>query len=72
MACDSFMKAARNGDMKSVMQLISEGTDVNIVDKLNRSALHLASWAGKPEMVKLLISLGYSMSHHVWYYLNPI
>eukprot|EP00854_Cymbomonas_tetramitiformis_P028774 gene28774-35716_t len=39
--------AARNGDLSSLAQLLAGGSDVNGKDKLKRTALHLASWAGQ-------------------------
>ncbi|MCS6903929.1 MAG: ankyrin repeat domain-containing protein [Bacteroidia bacterium] len=49
------MKAASWGDEKAVLFLLERGADVNLQDKLGRTALHLAIWPAHKEIVKLLI-----------------
>ena len=48
--------AARNKDIEAMKELIAGGlTDINQIDKLKRTALHIASWAGCSDAVKLLL-----------------
>lgn len=42
----SLHSAARNGDLDAVVSRIADGDDVNLKDKLKRTPLHLAAWAG--------------------------
>ena len=39
--------AARNGDIAALGKDIAAGADVNSRDRLRRTPLHLASWAGQ-------------------------
>lgn len=39
--------AAKQGDLVAIGAHLSLGTDVNAVDKLQRTPLHLAAWAGQ-------------------------
>jgi ankyrin repeat protein len=48
--------AAKKGDLEEARRLLSEkSVTVNGEDRLHRTPLHLACWAGKPEMVQLLL-----------------
>lgn len=38
--------AARNGDKDRIVELVTKGADVTVRDKLSRTPLHLAAWAG--------------------------
>ena len=56
---DALHTASREGNAAAILrQITQEGTKVDQLDRLRRTPLHLASWSGKPEVVKLLISLG--------------
>jgi len=59
-ASDDFMhKAARNGDVAVIQALASANKSaVNAVDKLQRTPLHMACWAGFVEAAEKLIHLG--------------
>eukprot|EP00741_Cyanophora_paradoxa_P000389 tig00000404_g380.t1 len=51
--------AARAGDVDRIKELVTdENTEINARDKLNRTALHMAAWAGKAEAVKALLQAG--------------
>jgi len=53
--CHLFLKAAFNGDRKTLMLLLSEGMDVNIRDYDKRTAIHVAASAGKLKSVFYLV-----------------
>ena len=40
-------KAAREGNLAELTRLLTAGQDVNVRDKLSRTPLHLAAWAGQ-------------------------
>ena len=40
-------KAAREGNLAELTCLLTAGQDVNVRDKLSRTPLHLAAWAGQ-------------------------
>jgi hypothetical protein len=54
------MRAAEQGDVERVRQLLDQGADINEVSYgLNRwTALHGAAWKGHPEIARLLIRRG--------------
>ena len=43
----SLHDAAKQGDLAAIGQCLSQDVDVNGVDKLQRTPLHLAAWAGQ-------------------------
>ena len=47
--------AVRASNVSAVEALLTSGSQVNVVDKLKRTPLHLASWAGDADMVQLLL-----------------
>uniref|UniRef100_A0ABM0M5K3 Death-associated protein kinase 1-like n=1 Tax=Saccoglossus kowalevskii TaxID=10224 RepID=A0ABM0M5K3_SACKO len=50
--------AVEKGDHESVDALVSEGANVNVVDKYNKTPLHYAVEKGDHESVQILISAG--------------
>lgn len=46
------------GNLRLVEAALKDGADVNAIDSKNSSALHLAAWAGNPDICKLLIEKG--------------
>ena len=52
--------AARQGDLAAVKLFCSPSVAeaVKAIDKLSRTALHMASWAGKTEVVAFLLEQG--------------
>lgn len=48
--------AVRDNDIEAVRRLIGSGADINEVDKLSRTSLHMAAWAGNFEILKLLVA----------------
>mmetsp|Transcript_7185 Transcript_7185/g.10685 ORF Transcript_7185/g.10685 Transcript_7185/m.10685 type:complete len:296 (-) Transcript_7185:74-961(-) len=47
--------AVRDKDIESAKQCIANGANLDAVDSMSRTALHLACWKGDPDMVKLLL-----------------
>jgi ankyrin repeat protein len=43
----TFHDAAKQGDLAAIGAHLSEQSDVNATDKLHRTPLHLAAWAGQ-------------------------
>ena len=43
----SIHEAARDGNVEELNNLMAQGVDVNSRDKLSRTPLHLAAWAGQ-------------------------
>jgi len=39
--------AARNGDIPTLQSAVGAGQDLNAKDKLSRTPLHMAAWAGQ-------------------------
>ena len=52
------MWAAKFGKTDTAKRLIFAKADVNVVDKDGKTALFLAAWRGKTDIVKLLINAG--------------
>ncbi|KAG6547060.1 hypothetical protein Mapa_011310 [Marchantia paleacea] len=51
----SLHEAARDGDVGNIRQLLSANTDaINDRDRHSRTPLHMAAWAGRAEVVKVL------------------
>ncbi|MBI3585435.1 MAG: caspase family protein [Nitrospinae bacterium] len=57
-ATDSLIKAASNGDIKTVTALLDRGADVNAINHQGYTALTWAAVRGNTELVKLLIEKG--------------
>jgi ankyrin repeat protein len=51
-------KAAKEGNLKLVKELVSKGADVNAKDKYGRTPLHYAAKEGHLDVVKFLVSKG--------------
>jgi ankyrin repeat protein len=49
---------ARAGDVTALTHAIAAGGDVNAKDKLKRTPLHMAAWAGQAAAVALLLASG--------------
>jgi ankyrin repeat protein len=47
--------AVRSSQIEEVKSLIANGVDINCVDDMSRTALHLACWKGDENIVRLLI-----------------
>lgn len=47
--------AARNMAIEEARSLIANGADVNAIDGMSRTPLHIACWRGDSDMVKLLL-----------------
>ena len=54
----SFIECAQKGDVEAAKMFLSEGIDINALDKEGQTALMRASLFGHPEMVKLLLDKG--------------
>lgn len=51
-------KAASKGDMARIRTLLDEGGNVNVIDALGRTPLHMAAFYGRPKTSALLIASG--------------
>lgn len=51
----TLVELVRNNDVDGVRGYIATGKDLNITDKLHRSGLHMAAWAGNVEILQMLI-----------------
>eukprot|EP01039_Chlorochromonas_danica_P017336 gene17336-20647_t len=49
------VELVRNNDVDGVRGYIATGKDLNVTDKLHRSGLHMAAWAGNVEILQMLI-----------------
>lgn len=56
----TFLRAANDGDVQTILSMVLAGVDVNCTDYDGRSALHLAAAEGKPEVVRALLARGAS------------
>jgi hypothetical protein len=56
------MKASSWGDEKAVRYLLDHGANINLKDKLGRTALHLTVWPAHAEVLKLLLEKGAKIS----------
>jgi uncharacterized protein len=54
----SFRNAAASGDVKSLLETLSQGADVDGRDKEGRTAMINAAWRGRGEIVKILLDRG--------------
>ena len=61
-SCTSLHDAAMKGDVATVQRFISEGTNVNQVDKDGQTPLHLAARDGHTEVAKALIAAGVNVN----------
>lgn len=50
-----FFKAAENGDLETLREMISQGQDVDATESNGRTALHIASVYGRLDCVRLLV-----------------
>ncbi|KAJ1429010.1 ankyrin repeat-containing domain protein, partial [Ochromonadaceae sp. CCMP2298] len=48
-------EVVRGGDLAAVRDLIAAGAKIDERDKLKRTALHIAAWAGHFEIVQMLV-----------------
>ena len=51
-------RAARDGDVVAIPKLLSEGLDINSVNLIGDTPLHLAVAAGRKEVIECLIGYG--------------
>ena len=51
-------EAARLGDTLAITRLLAAGGDVNAKDRLKRTPIHLAAWAGQADTVDYLVGCG--------------
>lgn len=54
-AVPTLIELVRNNDVEGVRGYIATGKDLNVTDKLHRSGLHMASWAGNVDILQMLI-----------------
>lgn len=54
-AVPTLVELVRNNDVDGVRGYIATGKDLNATDKLHRSGLHMAAWAGNIEILQMLI-----------------
>ena len=54
----AFIKAASDGNLEEVTRLISEGVNINAINKLNKTALFKAASKGHKEIVEALLKAG--------------
>ena len=54
----ALFKAATEGNIKGIKQLIADGADVNAKDRNGSTTLHAAALTGHKEIVELLIANG--------------
>jgi ankyrin repeat protein len=54
----SLWVAARLGELERAAELIDQGAEVDAVDPLGRTALHLAAYYGQVEMIRFLLESG--------------
>lgn len=52
------LRAAANGDLLTVRQLLQRGVDLDATNAFDRSALHLAVIRNRPDVVRLLLAHG--------------
>jgi ankyrin repeat protein len=55
---EEFFDAARKGDAAKVRGLLDQGVDVNAKWRYGQTALLMAAWRGRPEVVKVLLERG--------------
>ncbi|WP_121616020.1 ankyrin repeat domain-containing protein [Virgibacillus halodenitrificans] len=55
---EQYFQAAEQGDVAKLKEVIKAGIDINITDDEGRTAAMIATYANKPEAVKLLIEKG--------------
>ncbi|MFD1781030.1 ankyrin repeat domain-containing protein [Fredinandcohnia salidurans] len=55
---EQFFQAAERGDISKLKELLDAGIDINVADEQGRTAAMLATYANKPESVKVLIEHG--------------
>ena len=59
----SLATTARSGDISAVKAMLeSDPESLHAVDHLQRTALHMAAWAGHPELCELLLECGAKVS----------
>ncbi|KAI5606335.1 ankyrin repeat domain-containing protein 2-like, partial [Silurus asotus] len=56
--CESFLKAATNGNLKVVDKFLEDGGEPNIADEFRKSALHRAAFEGHVKIVERLLDKG--------------
>jgi ankyrin repeat protein len=55
---DRLHRAARNGNLAAIGALLAEGLDINSVDHIGHTPLHLAVTAGHVEVIDRLVDAG--------------
>lgn len=66
------MWAVEGGKAQSVRTLLDRGADVNITDRLGRTALHLAAGAGDAAIVRQLVDAGADISRRTPAHGSPL
>ena len=66
------LRAARNGNLKGVKELLNQGANVNARDGYGRSAIHRAAYFGHLPVVRLLLNRGANINARTTNWFKPI
>lgn len=59
---DQMLTAASNGDLETVEKLVSQGANINYIDKWGNRAVFVAAWEGNLKALDLFYGLGAKIS----------